>query len=66
MLFLQHGHVGFMLSCYDAELSYDRRTDTFQARYVQYAAYFKVEYPSRFSSFYLSFSVVDITNASIR
>ncbi|XXG50655.1 hypothetical protein AAC387_Pa02g4619 [Persea americana] len=29
----EHGHVGFMLSCYDAELSYDRRTDTFQARY---------------------------------
>lgn len=29
---LQNGHVGFMLSCYDAELSYDLRTDTFQAR----------------------------------
>ncbi|XP_019051902.1 PREDICTED: F-box protein At2g32560-like isoform X2 [Nelumbo nucifera] len=29
----EHGHVGFMLSCYDAELSYDSRTDTFQARY---------------------------------
>lgn len=29
----EHGHVGFMLSCYDAELSYDCRTDTFQARY---------------------------------
>jgi len=24
-----------MLSCYDAELCYDSRTDTFQARYVQ-------------------------------
>ncbi|KAL6341797.1 hypothetical protein AAG906_038041 [Vitis piasezkii] len=29
----QSGHVGFMLSCYDAELSYDSHTDTFQARY---------------------------------
>ncbi|OVA18520.1 F-box domain [Macleaya cordata] len=29
----EHGHVGFMLSCYDAELSYDSRTDTFHARY---------------------------------
>ncbi|KAF8398227.1 hypothetical protein HHK36_017153 [Tetracentron sinense] len=29
----EHGHVGFMLSCYDAELSYDSRTDTFRARY---------------------------------
>ncbi|KAG6477049.1 hypothetical protein ZIOFF_066299 [Zingiber officinale] len=31
--YLQHGHVGFMLSCYDAEVSYDCRTDTFHARY---------------------------------
>lgn len=31
--FLQNGHVGFMLSCYDAQLCYDSRTDTFQARY---------------------------------
>lgn len=30
--FWQNGHVGFMLSCYDAELSYDPQTDTFQAR----------------------------------
>ncbi|XP_024926135.2 F-box protein At2g26850 isoform X1 [Ziziphus jujuba] len=29
----QNGHVGFMLSCYDAKISYDPRTDTFQARY---------------------------------
>ncbi|KAF7833596.1 F-box protein [Senna tora] len=29
----QNGHVGFMLSCYDAELSYNPSTDTFQARY---------------------------------
>ncbi|MFQ6631701.1 hypothetical protein Gotur_010056 [Gossypium turneri] len=29
----ENGHVGFMLSCYDAELCYDQRTDTFQARY---------------------------------
>ncbi|KAK6138247.1 hypothetical protein DH2020_027994 [Rehmannia glutinosa] len=29
----ENGHVGFMLSCYDAVLSYDRRTDTFLARY---------------------------------
>uniref|UniRef100_A0A7I4B8Y0 F-box domain-containing protein n=1 Tax=Physcomitrium patens TaxID=3218 RepID=A0A7I4B8Y0_PHYPA len=29
----ENGHVGFMLSCYDAELNYDRRTDTFKARY---------------------------------
>ncbi|XP_072960521.1 F-box protein At2g32560-like [Typha angustifolia] len=29
----EHGHVGFILSCYDAELSYDNHTDTFHARY---------------------------------
>lgn len=29
----ENGHVGFILSCYDAELSYDQQTDTFQARY---------------------------------
>ncbi|XP_073040561.1 F-box protein At2g32560-like [Primulina eburnea] len=29
----ENGHVGFVLSCYDAELSYDQQTDTFQARY---------------------------------
>ncbi|XP_044479832.1 F-box protein At2g32560-like [Mangifera indica] len=29
----ENGHIGFMLSCYDAELSYDPRTDSFQARY---------------------------------
>ncbi|XP_044478855.1 F-box protein At2g26850-like [Mangifera indica] len=29
----ENGHVGFMLSCYDAELSYDPQTDSFQARY---------------------------------
>ncbi|CAJ2634300.1 F-box protein At2g26850-like [Trifolium pratense] len=29
----ENGHVGFMLSCYDAELCYDPHTDTFQARY---------------------------------
>ncbi|EOY32864.1 F-box family protein isoform 1 [Theobroma cacao] len=29
----ENGHVGFMLSCYDAELSYDPGTETFQARY---------------------------------
>ncbi|KAJ6844243.1 putative F-box protein [Iris pallida] len=29
----ENGNVGFMLSCYDAELSYDSRTDTFNARY---------------------------------
>ncbi|KAL8246166.1 hypothetical protein R6Q59_007382 [Mikania micrantha] len=29
----ENGHVGFMLSCYDADLSYDSHTDTFQARY---------------------------------
>lgn len=31
---VQNGHVGFMLSCYDAQMSYDPRTDTFQARYA--------------------------------
>ncbi|KAK9692282.1 hypothetical protein RND81_09G253600 [Saponaria officinalis] len=30
----ENGHVGFMLSCYDAELSYDSQTDTFNARYT--------------------------------
>lgn len=29
----ENGHIGFMLSCYDAHLSYDSRTNTFQARY---------------------------------
>ncbi|KAJ3669192.1 hypothetical protein LUZ60_011142 [Juncus effusus] len=29
----ENGHVGFVLSCYDAYLSYDRQTDTFFARY---------------------------------
>ncbi|XP_027174983.1 F-box protein At2g26850-like [Coffea eugenioides] len=29
----ENGQVGFMLSCYDAELSYDSSTDTFIARY---------------------------------
>lgn len=29
----ENGHVGFLLSCYDAELSYNCRTDTFNARY---------------------------------
>ncbi|KVI07979.1 F-box protein At2g32560-like isoform X1 [Cynara cardunculus var. scolymus] len=29
----EDGHVGFMLSCYDADLSYDSHNDTFQARY---------------------------------
>ncbi|KAG6503504.1 hypothetical protein ZIOFF_035819 [Zingiber officinale] len=32
---LQHGHLGFMLSCYDAEVSYDGRTDTFPARHKE-------------------------------
>ncbi|CAM8886451.1 unnamed protein product [Rhodiola kirilowii] len=32
----QNGHVGFSLSCYDARLSYDHQTDTFQARYPAY------------------------------
>ncbi|OAY77467.1 F-box protein [Ananas comosus] len=27
----EHGHVGFILSCYDAEVSYDCRSDTFHA-----------------------------------
>ncbi|GAB4835297.1 hypothetical protein Ancab_000206 [Ancistrocladus abbreviatus] len=29
----ENGHVGFLMSCYDAELSYDLQTDTFRARY---------------------------------
>lgn len=29
----ENGHVGFMLSCYDADVSYDPRNDNFQARY---------------------------------
>lgn len=29
----EDGHVGFVLSCYDAHLRYHRRTDTFTARY---------------------------------
>ncbi|XP_023640600.1 F-box protein At2g26850 isoform X2 [Capsella rubella] len=29
----ENGHVGFMLSCYDAELCYDTHTNAFQARY---------------------------------
>ncbi|KAI7744622.1 hypothetical protein M8C21_000481, partial [Ambrosia artemisiifolia] len=29
----ENGHVGFVMSCYDAELNYDSHTDTFEARY---------------------------------
>ncbi|KAH7351961.1 hypothetical protein KP509_19G022400 [Ceratopteris richardii] len=29
----EHGHVGFLMSCYDAEVCYDRESDTFKARY---------------------------------
>ncbi|XP_022747652.1 F-box protein At2g32560-like [Durio zibethinus] len=29
----ENGHAGFMLSCYDAKLCYDSRSETFQARY---------------------------------
>ncbi|XP_073009304.1 F-box protein At2g26850-like [Typha latifolia] len=29
----ENGHYGFSLSCYDAQLRYDRKTDTFTARY---------------------------------
>ncbi|XP_071704614.1 F-box protein At2g32560-like [Rutidosis leptorrhynchoides] len=29
----ENGHVGFVMSCYDAELSYNCETDTFEARY---------------------------------
>ncbi|XP_057461863.1 F-box protein At2g32560-like isoform X2 [Actinidia eriantha] len=29
----ENGNIGFMLSCYDAELSYDSSTDTFKASY---------------------------------
>ncbi|CAI9099582.1 OLC1v1036428C1 [Oldenlandia corymbosa var. corymbosa] len=29
----ENGHVGFILSCYDAELNYDSSTNTFAARY---------------------------------
>ncbi|XVF07096.1 hypothetical protein REPUB_Repub06bG0109000 [Reevesia pubescens] len=32
----ENGHSGFMLSCYDAKLSYDSKTDAFQARYSPY------------------------------
>lgn len=29
---MQNGHVGFMMSCYDAKVRYDNKTNTFQAR----------------------------------
>ncbi|KAI3707707.1 hypothetical protein L6452_26336 [Arctium lappa] len=29
----ENGHVGFVMSCYDAKLCYDSHTDTFEARY---------------------------------
>ncbi|KAG7018144.1 F-box protein, partial [Cucurbita argyrosperma subsp. argyrosperma] len=29
----ESGHAGFMLSCYDAQISYDSQTDMFKARY---------------------------------
>ncbi|WCJ33386.1 F-box family protein [Euphorbia peplus] len=32
----ENGHVGFLLSCYDAQISYDSQKDTFQARYSPY------------------------------
>ncbi|XP_057825786.1 F-box protein At2g26850 isoform X2 [Cryptomeria japonica] len=34
----EHGHAGFMLSCYDADLNYDRNSDTFCARYLPHSA----------------------------
>lgn len=34
VVWLQNGNIGFMLSCYDAQLCYDAQTDTFQARYI--------------------------------
>ncbi|KAM3205865.1 F-box protein [Capsicum annuum] len=36
---VQNGHVGFMLSCYDAEVSYDCSTNTFSARYPSYPSH---------------------------
>nr|GMD39877.1 F-box protein At2g26850-like isoform X1 [Ipomoea batatas] len=33
---VQNGNVGFMLSCYDAEVSYDSSSDLFWARYPAY------------------------------
>uniref|UniRef100_A0A251VM16 Putative F-box domain-containing protein n=1 Tax=Helianthus annuus TaxID=4232 RepID=A0A251VM16_HELAN len=30
----EHGNVGFLLSCYDAKVSYDAHTDSFNARYL--------------------------------
>ncbi|KAF5727585.1 hypothetical protein HS088_TW22G01281 [Tripterygium wilfordii] len=40
----ENGHVGFMLSCYDAELSYDPRTDTFQARDPFFESYLSISW----------------------
>ncbi|KAH9288291.1 hypothetical protein KI387_032408, partial [Taxus chinensis] len=34
----EHGHAGFMLSCYDADLNYDRNSDSFCARYSPHSA----------------------------
>ncbi|XP_057801042.1 F-box protein At2g32560-like isoform X2 [Salvia miltiorrhiza] len=34
----ENGHVGFMLSCYDAMVSYDRRSESFNARYPAHGA----------------------------
>lgn len=34
----ENGHVGFVMSCYDAKLCYDSHTDTFEARYPPHGA----------------------------
>ncbi|EOY08844.1 hypothetical protein QUC31_010738 [Theobroma cacao] len=42
----ENGHAGFMLSCYDAKLCYDSKTDTFQARYSPHGQRTTEEYIS--------------------
>ncbi|XP_021893452.1 F-box protein At2g32560-like [Carica papaya] len=39
----ENGHVGFMLSCYDAKVSYNSQTDTFQARYSPHGQHTREE-----------------------
>ncbi|KAM0051631.1 putative F-box domain-containing protein [Helianthus debilis subsp. tardiflorus] len=40
----EHGNVGFLLSCYDAKVSYDAHTDSFNARYLAHGDHFEIQW----------------------
>lgn len=49
---VQNGHVGFMLSCYDAHLSYGSNTDDFVARFGSTLFFNFCSFPQFFLFFY--------------